>query len=353
MKRIFVYVLLSLSLLAVLALGYWLFKQRKLTEFAQTPFGDEQPKTVLIQRGTGPRALAQLLKEAGVVQEASLFYEWVRREGVASQLKAGEYEFIGPLSPAQVSQQIIHNQVKTYRYTVPEGLRMDEMIPIMAGAGLGWNPEKLQELMSSPSFAHSLGVPAAHLEGFLFPDTYLFSRSTTEEAALKKMVDASLAAYAAAPKAPGVQLNLLETMTLASIIEKETGAPEERPRISCVFHNRLRLKMLLQTDPTVLYAKRLRLGHFENNITREDLKTPHPYNTYTTKGLPPGPIASSGKAALEAALMPIDCKELYFVSKNDGTHVFCETLQCHEKAVDKWQRQFHKKKNTPKETPPH
>ncbi|MCL2178566.1 MAG: endolytic transglycosylase MltG [Proteobacteria bacterium] len=346
MKRILVYVLLSLSLLAIAALGYWLFKQRKLTEFSQTPFGNEQPKSVLIQRGTGPRALARLLYEAEVIQEASLFYEWVRREGVASQLKAGEYEFVGPLTPAQITQQIINNQVKTYRFTIPEGLRMDEVAPIMAAAGLGWSSQKLQELLNSASFANKLGVPAHTLEGFLFPDTYFFSRNTTEEAALKKMVDASLAAYAAAPKNPNNPLNLLEAMTLASIIEKETGAPEERPRISCVFHNRLRLNMLLQTDPTVLYAKMLRLGHFENSITREDLRSPHPYNTYTTKGLPPGPIASGGKAAIEAALMPLECKELYFVSRNDGTHVFCENLQCHEKAVDKWQRQFHKKKKS-------
>jgi UPF0755 protein len=348
MKRILVYALSSLSLLAALALGYWLLKQRKLTEFAQTPFGNEAPKLVLIQRGTGPRALAKQLKEAGVVQDASLFYEWVRREGLALQLKAGEYEFMGLLSPAEVAQQIVDNLVKTYRFTIPEGLRADEVVPIMLAAGLGWNAQKLEALMSDASFASKLNVPADNLEGFLFPNTYFFSRGASEEDALKKMVKASLDTYATAPRKPGIQLNLLETMTLASIIEKETGAPEERPRISCVFHNRLGLKMLLQTDPTVLYAKMLRLGRFENNITREDLKAPHPYNTYTTKGLPPGPIASGGKAAIEAALMPIDCKELYFVSRNDGTHVFCPDYECHKKAVDIWQVQFHKnKKKTP------
>jgi UPF0755 protein len=343
MKRILISLLLLLSLSAILAFGYWLLKQRKLTEFAQTPFGNETPKLVLIQRGTGPRALASQLKEAGVVQEASLFYEWVRREGWVSKLKAGEYEFVGPLTPAQVIQHIVGNHVKTYRFTIPEGLRMDEVVPIMAAAGLGWSPQKLTELMRNATLSRQWGVPADNLEGFLFPDTYLFSRGTSEEEALKKMVKATLDTYAAAPQKPGLQLNLLETITLASIIEKETGAAEERPRISCVFHNRLRLKMLLQTDPTVLYAKMLRLGHFDNNITREDLRAPHPYNTYVSKGLPPGPIASGGKAAIEAALMPLECKELYFVSKNDGTHVFCPDLQCHNKAVDKWQRQFHKK----------
>jgi len=344
MKRILFFALFLVLLLALAASGYWLLKQRKLTAFAQTPFGNEAPKLVLIQHGTGPLALAKQLKEAGVVEDAPLFYEWIRREGLVPKLKAGEYEFIGALMPAEVAKQLVDNQVKTYRFTIPEGLRMDEVVPIMASAGLGWNAQKLQELMSNASLANKWGVPANNLEGFLFPDTYLFSRGASEEEALKKMVKATLEAYAAAPRKPGIQLNLLETMTLASIIEKETGAAEERPRISCVFHNRLRINMLLQTDPTVLYAKMLRLGRFENNITRKDLETPHPYNTYTTKGLPPGPIASSGKAAIEAALSPLDCKELYFVSKNDGTHVFCPDYECHKKAVDIWQVQFHKNK---------
>ena len=347
MKRIFVSLLLLLLLSAAAALGYWLLKQRQLTEFAQTPFGNEAPKLVLILRGTGPRALAGQLHEAGVVQDASLFYAWLRREGLSPQLKAGEYEFTGALTPQQVAQLIVANQVKTYRFTVPEGLRMDETAPIMAEAGLGWTVQKLEALMQNPAFAQKLGVPAQNLEGFLFPDTYLFTRGTSEEEALKKMVKAALDTYAAAPRKAGVKLELLDTFTLASIIEKETGAPEERPRISCVFHNRLRLGMLLQTDPTVLYAKMLRLGHFENNITRKDLEAPHAYNTYTTKGLPPGPIASSGKAAIEAALMPLDCKELYFVSRNDGTHVFCPDYECHKKAVDIWQVQFHKNKKKP------
>ncbi|MCL2012281.1 MAG: endolytic transglycosylase MltG [Cystobacterineae bacterium] len=344
MKRILLFVGISLSVLLVSALGWWLFKQRELTEFAQTRFGNEKPKRVLIQRGTLPPALAQQLKEAEVIEDASLFYKWIRREGVASKLKAGEYEFIGPLSPAEITNQIIANQVKTYRFTIPEGLRMDEVVPIMVEAGLDFDAPKLEALMHNPSFAKQLGLPAQNLEGFLFPDTYLFSRGATEEDALKKMVKATLDTYAAAPRKPEVELNLLETITLASIIEKETGTPEERPRISCVFHNRLRQGKRLETDPTVLYAKMLRLGYFHNNITRKDLETPHPYNTYKIKGLPPGPIASSGKAAIEAALMPMDCKELFFVSKNDGTHVFCPDYECHKKAVDLWQIQFHENK---------
>jgi len=352
MKRILLRPLLSLSLLGLLGLpGCWLI-QKELTEFAKTPFGNEEPKLVLIKHGTGPRSLSTQLQEAGVIQDASLFYEWLRREGLIPKLKAGEYEFIGPLSPAEVAQHIIDNRIKTYRFTVPEGLRMDETVPIMLASGLGFEEQKLKALMHDASFASKLGVPASNLEGFLFPDTYLFSRGISEEEALRKMVKATLDTYAAAPRKPGIQLNLLETITLASIIEKETGAAEERPRISCVFHNRLRENWKLETDPTVLYAKMLRLGHFDNNtITRRDLDTPHPYNTYTTKGLPPGPIAGSGKAAIEAALMPMDCEDFFFVSRNDGTHVFCPNLACHNKAVEIWQEPLRKKRRQNKPPP--
>ncbi len=127
-------------------------------------------------------------------------------------------------------------------------------------------------------------------------------------------------------------------MTLASIIEKETGRADERPRISCVFHNRLRKGMRLQTDPTVMYATMLRNGgRWSQNITKADLLAPHPYNTYTAAGLPPGPIANAGQAALDAALHPSECSDLYFVSRNDGSHVFCPDLRCHEAAVKTWQ----------------
>jgi UPF0755 protein len=140
-------------------------------------------------------------------------------------------------------------------------------------------------------------------------------------------------ARADAARKGGVALGEAQAVVLASIIEKETGRGDERARISCVFHNRLRIGMRLQTDPTVLYAKMLRTGAWSKNITRADLASPHPYNTYTTAGLPPGPIASPGAAALRAALAPEECRDLYFVSRNDGSHVFCPDLSCHAAAV--------------------
>jgi UPF0755 protein len=139
---------------------------------------------------------------------------------------------------------------------------------------------------------------------------------------------------------PAVVFTVGETATFASIVEKETGRPEERPHIACVFHNRLRLGMRLQTDPTVMYATMLRTGRWSRNISRADLLAPHPYNTYTSAGLPPGPIANPGAAALRAALAPAECKDLYFVSRNDGTHVFCPDLRCHNAAVHEWQVEY-------------
>jgi UPF0755 protein len=146
-------------------------------------------------------------------------------------------------------------------------------------------------------------------------------------------------------RSKAVSLNQMEAVTLASIVEKETGNPEERPRISCVFHNRLHKDMKLQTDPTVIYSVLLRTGHFDGNLHRSDLDTPHPYNTYAVKGLPPGPISNAGEKALEAALNPITCDDLFFVSKNDGSHVFCPTLECHEANVRKWQQEYFRKKH--------
>jgi UPF0755 protein len=198
-------------------------------------------------------------------------------------------------------------------------------------------------LARDPAVAAELGVPLANLEGYLFPDTYTFPRNPRPRAIAEAMVRRAKEEYRKADqeRAPGVALDEREAMTLASIVEKETGQPEERPRIACVFHNRLRQGIRLQTDPTVMYATMLRNdGRWSQNITRKDLQTPHPYNTYTTAGLPPGPIASPGAAAIRAALRPSECSDLFFVSRNDGTHVFCPDLACHTAAVQKWQVDF-------------
>ena len=337
--RVFLVLLVAM---AAAAGGYWWWREQRITQFAATPAGAPGVKDVLIPPGSGPHSVANLLAREGVVSDAELLYAWLRREQLGPKLKAGEYEFTLPATPADVVQKIVSGQQKTYHVTIPEGLRVDETLPLLAASSLKLRLEKLTALAADPAFVRKLGVPADRLEGFLYPDTYSFTHGFTEESVLTKMVSRALEEQkaASAQRSPAVTLNPLQTMTLASIVEKETGAPDERPRIACLFYNRLRIGMPLQTDPTVLYAMMLIRGKFVKNITKADLSTPHPYNTYTVKGLPPGPIASPGAASLKAVNQPATCTDLYFVSKNDGTHVFCPNLQCHNAAVQKWQVEY-------------
>lgn len=315
---------------------------RALATFGATPHGGPEEKVVIIPPGSSARAVVRLLAAAGVLSDderAWRYVRWVKRD--RRPLRAGEYGFAGPLTPDQVLERVYLGQVKLHRFTVPEGLRMDEIAELVGKSGLAEAGEFLA-LARDRDFARSLDLPYATLEGFLFPDTYSFPRGTSARAIAREMVARFKEEYAKADarRQPGVRLGVGETATLASIIEKETGRAEERPRISCVFHNRLRLGMRLGTDPTVMYATMLRTGRWSKNITKADLLAPHPYNTYTTAGLPPGPIASAGAAALQAALDPAQCSDLYFVSRNDGTHVFCPNLACHNEAVRVWQIEY-------------
>ena len=344
MKKVVIALMVVLSLGALGAAGAWYFLEQRLTTFAATPFGNTASIVVEVPPGTNPKGVSTLLAKAGVVRDGDLLYGWLRREKLGPKLKAGEYEFVGPLTPPQAIDKLIKGDVKVYRFTIAEGLRCDEILPLIAASDLKLNLDKLKALVADKAFLKRAGVPTGFIEGFLFPDTYTFPRSASEEQVLRKMVERTLEAVKKPSRKAGVELDLLQTVTLASIIEKETGAVEERPRISCVFHNRLKQGGKLETDPTVIYAKLLRTGTYSRNITREDLLTPHPYNTYKIKGLPPGPIASPGGAAIEAALNPLDCPDFFFVSRNDGTHVFCPDFECHTAQVQKWQVEFRRER---------
>ena len=271
----------------------------RITVFRDTPFGSLEEKVVVIPSGASPRAVLRSLAQAGALSDerfAWLYTRWVKRD--RRPLHAGEYAFTGPLRPDEVLERIYRGEVMLHRFTVPEGLRLDEIAVIVGRSGLAAE-EDFVRLARDPQVARELGVPYPTLEGFLFPDTYAFARGVQARAIVDAMVARFKEEYARAEETRrgGVVLTMGESATLASIVEKETGRPEERPRIACVFHNRLRTGMRLQTDPTVMYATMLRTGRWSRNISRADLLAPHPYNTYTTAGLPPGPIGSGIKCS--------------------------------------------------------
>ena len=245
------------------------------------------------------------------------------------------------MSPRQILETLKGGKVRLYRVTIPEGYQLRQIAQAIEAAGFG-KAQDFHRLATDPEVAQSVGIEAQTLEGYLFPDTYHFPRDLKQPAIIEAMLKRFRAVITDEwqARAREIDLSLHEVVTLASIIEKETGDPAERPLISSVFHNRLRKKMRLETDPTVIYG----IKDFNGNLTRKDLRTPTPYNTYVIKGLPPGPIASPGAAALEAALYPAESDYLFFVSRRDRTHQFSTNWKDHNQAVREYQLRRRRKK---------
>ncbi len=243
-------------------------------------------------------------------------------------------------TPVDIAERLGRGDVYTRSVTFPEGLTVTEMAAIFAKSGIG-TADEFVTAATNPALAAELAPEATSLEGLLFPSTYSLPRSAGAEGTVAAMVaefshavTPELRAAAAARK-----MNLLDVVTLASIIEKESARPEERPIISAVYHNRLKIGMPLQCDPTVIYAL-MQAGRWHGNIRKPDLQIDSPYNTYRYPGLPPGPIASPGRESIEAAVHPAEVKYLYFVSRNDGSHAFASTLAEHSRNVAKWQIRY-------------
>jgi UPF0755 protein len=330
--------LLLLVLLAVVY-GAWWYETRWPVRSASQP-----PQRLLVPPGTSVLQIGRQLQGLGLVRHAELFRLLVLERGATGKLKAGEYELSGRMSLAQIVGKMARGDVIRRFLTFPEGSNLDDMGQAVAAQGLP--AAAFLAAARDPAPIADLDPEAKDLEGYLFPDTYeVPPRPDAPVILVHRMVERFRKVME--PEMAAVQQSgrtLREVVTLASLVELETARPEERPRVAAVFLNRLQRRMPLQTDPTVLYAMSLLRGSWVNNITRRDLETSHPYNTYTTKGLPPGPIANPGAQSLAAALNPARCEDLYFVSRNDGTHVFCGDLKCHTAAVEKWQREFFRKK---------
>jgi UPF0755 protein len=289
---------------------------------------------VFIPPGQTVRDIAELLNEVGVLKSSWKLRILARIRRKQAALKPGEYRFDVPSPPWSIINALVEGKVILHRVTLPEGLTMREIAQVLSDEKLVELEAFLSEL-KRPELLTYFNIPGPTFEGFLFPDTYYFSRVDGAQ----KMIETMVARFAQAAtsederKASTLGLNKLQWVTLASIIEKESSIVDEQPIVSSVFHNRLKRKMRLQSDPTVIYG----IPNFNGNITKKDLLTPTPYNTYTQVGLPPGPIANPGATSLKAAANPATTEYLYFVANRQGRHVFTKTYQEHLAAVATYQ----------------
>jgi UPF0755 protein len=304
--------------------------------YAMTPpAGEVSSKTITLRKGMTFRQIALSLEREGVLEGVTRFILLGRIFNAGHQVKAGEYCFNLPVSPWHVLRKITRGQIKTYTITIPEGYTLSQIADLLDSDGIVSKEDFLREA-SSAEMLSRYHIEGSDLEGYLFPDSYAWSKDSDPAAVIQFFLRRFRQVYTSemAQRAASLDLSERDVLTIASIVERETSDPRERPLVSAVIHNRLRKGIRLQSDPTVIYG----IPDFNGNLTRENLKQYTPYNTYLVPGLPPGPICNPGLSSIKAALYPSPVDYLYFVSKNDGTHHFSRTLEEHERAVDKYQR---------------
>ncbi|WP_167772816.1 endolytic transglycosylase MltG [Ramlibacter humi] len=321
------FLLAALALLAVAAWGWW-WVQRPLALPAATV-------DLSIEPGTLPRGVAQAVADAGVDVNPDLLYAWFRLSGQARQIKAGSYELEQGITAYRLLSKLARGEESLRALTLVEGWNIRQVRAALA------KEDSLKHdtsALDDAALMQLLGRAGQYPEGRFFPDTYTFAKGSPESALLKRALramDKRLDAAWAQRTPQVVVKSPEEALILASIVEKETGRGADRPLVAAVFNNRLRVGMPLQTDPTVIYGMG---AAFNGNLRKIDLQTDTPWNTYTRPGLPPTPIAMPGKAALLAAVQPAQSKALYFVARGDGSSHFSETLDEHNRAVNKYQR---------------
>lgn len=284
--------------------------------------------------GSGIRKLSNDLKAGGIIRSSWHFILMTRLRGDSHRLKAGEYSFTDIMTPDVILSKIVSGDVNYRKFTLPEGYSMYQAAELLEQKGL-FKKDDFMEKCRDRELLGRLGLNESSAEGYLYPATYNLSRGGNEEELLKLMIGQFNKVHAGIQSRSGaLNLSLHEVVTLASIIEKEAVSPDEKTLISSVFHNRLRIGMPLQSDPTSVYGVRA----FSGKVSKADIQRPSPYNTYLNKGLPPGPIGNPGKHAVQAAMQPAKTDFLYFVARRDGTHQFSKNLDEHNRAVVRYLR---------------
>lgn len=328
--------LMLFGLVFLFAGGYFFWKA------LQTPYKGypEAKRRVEIRKGLRTASILRHLQRQGVLRDEYVPLIYMKLVRNRDSLKAGVYEFAGPLAATAVVEKLTRGDVILNTVTIREGLDRFAIARLFSAEGLGtekdWN-----RLTGDPELIRDIAPQARSLEGYLFPDTYKFDPGTPASTIVKTMVANFRRSFGNELAYITSGLDLHDTVTLASIVETEARLPEERPMVASVYLNRLHKQMRLGADPTVIYAMKL-AGRWDGNIRKADLQMESPYNTYRVAGLPPGPIANPGVAALRAAAAPARTSFLYFVAKQDGSHAFSTTLAEHNRNVETWQRQWYR-----------
>lgn len=338
----------GLVLLGVLVTGVLAIN---LLVFLYTPYGHS--KELRVEPGMTLDDVTDRLSREGLLSNKALFRFYVNFTGKEEKIRAGDYHFTAPVTPKKILILLLQGDFLRARITIPEGWTARQIARYLGEKGFV-EPDEFLAKVSDPDLVRSLGVHGPSLEGFLFPDTYELYPPKEAEEVVRRMAERFWEVYTPEMRRRAVEIGMsdYEIVTLASIVEKETGRAEERPLIASVFHNRLKGKIALASDPTVIYG----IKDFSGNLRRVDLERPGPYNTYLNPGLPPTPIGSPGFDSLRAVLYPQETDYLYFVSKNDGSHHFSRTVTEHNRAVWRYQKsrapQVEGKSPTVKTPPP-
>ena len=292
-----------------------------------------------IPEGSSFKKVSAILSENNIIRKSIRFSFLAKLKNAEHKIKTGEYCMTMPMSPLEVLDKLTRGAVIIYSVTIPEGKNIFDIAKIMEKAGLGSAAGTLEKMMS-PRFIKSLGIKEESLEGFLFPDTYHFSRETVPETILRRMVirHNNIVNKEIKKRAAQKGLSMRKVLILASLVEKETARKVEKPLIAAVFLNRLKKGMRLECDPTVIYGVKLEDPNFSKRLRTKHLRKETPYNTYQIFGLPKGPICNPGLGSIKAVLDPVETDFLYFVSKNNGTHQFSKTLREHNRAVYEYQK---------------